>query len=364
MKPLTTSYTHDVVVIGASAGGVEALITLVSGLPKGLNAALFVVLHIPADSTSLLPRILARSGPLPAEHPVDGGPIAAGRIYVAPPDAHLILDGGRIRLYRGPKENSHRPAVDPLFRSAARCYGSRVIGVVLSGGGDDGTAGLMAIKRAGGLAVVQQPEEALAPGMPSNAAAFVPVDHCISVREIPALLAHLVAEPAEGPTPGSNGPGDPNMSEELDPQHPRGQAAKPDEATSDSSLSGFSCPECGGRLWEFHDHDLLRFQCRVGHRYSAETLLDEQFEEIEGTLWAAVNALEESSTLARRLSDQASERDHRLTAERFDTKARESLEHASVLRQVLLRTSIPAGGPSGQGELSSDPTTTSAAGAE
>jgi two-component system chemotaxis response regulator CheB len=177
---------HDIVVIGASAGGVEVLSHLVRCLPANFPAAIFVVLHVPAHSPSLLPRILERNGPLPARHPSDGEAIKRGRISIAPPDQRLLLEGGRVRLVRGPRENGHRPAVDPLFRTAPLAFGPRVVGVMLSGNLDDGTAGLAAIKQRGGVTVVQDPEEALYPGMPRSAIESVAVDHILPVAVSPS----------------------------------------------------------------------------------------------------------------------------------------------------------------------------------
>ena len=204
---------HDIIVVGASAGGVEALGELVSLLPADLPAAVFIVLHIPAYGTSVLPGILSRRGPLPAVHPADGEAIRQGRIYVAPPDHHLLLEkDGTVRLTRGPHENGHRPAVDTLFRSAARAYGPRVIGVVLTGTLDDGTAGLQVVKRRGGLAVVQDPEEALFASMPRAAIEAVAVDHVAALAEIGSTLARLAHLPAPAE---SEAPVTPDLEDEV-----------------------------------------------------------------------------------------------------------------------------------------------------
>jgi two-component system chemotaxis response regulator CheB len=203
---------HDIIVVGASAGGVEALSRLVHDLPADLPAALFVVLHVPAHGTSLLPYILARNGPLPARHPDDGEPIVHGRIYVAPPDMHLLIRREQVRLARGPRENGHRPAVDPLFRTAARSYGPQVVGVVLSGTLDDGSAGLVAIRQRGGVAIVQDPDDALYPGMPRSALEAVRADHCLPVGQIGATLAELAHRAVEGVDPM---PDDMEMESEI-----------------------------------------------------------------------------------------------------------------------------------------------------
>ena len=179
---------HDIVVIGGSAGGVEALRRICEGLPADFPAAVFVVIHISPNSRSIMPDLLSRAGRLPARHPTDEEPIHRGTIYVAPPDMHMLLRPGYVMLRRGPQENRTRPAIDPLFRSAAVAYGSRVIGVVLSGLLDDGCAGLLAIKSCGGISVVQEPNDAMWPEMPRNALAHDRVDHCVPAAELPALL--------------------------------------------------------------------------------------------------------------------------------------------------------------------------------
>jgi two-component system chemotaxis response regulator CheB len=186
---------RDIVVIGGSAGGIEAVTEVVRGLPANFPAAVFVVVHFPGSISSTLPRILSRAGPLPARHARDGEPIESGRIYVGPPDCHLLLTDGHTRLTKGPKENGHRPAIDPLFRTAAHGYGPRVVGVVLSGNLNDGTAGLLTIKRREGIAIVQSLETALYQGMPRSAIDHVAVDHVLSPSEIPLLLSDLAQEP-------------------------------------------------------------------------------------------------------------------------------------------------------------------------
>jgi two-component system chemotaxis response regulator CheB len=188
--------THDIIVIGASAGGVEAISTVVSDLPRDLRAAVLVVLHV-AKGRSMLPEILTRAGRLPAVQPNDRDRLEYGRIYVARPDHHLVVGSGTVRVVHGPTENGCRPAIDPLFRSAARVYGPRVVGIVLTGGLNDGTAGLAAVKEAGGIAIVQDPEEAFAPSMPRSARAFVMVDHVLPVREMAVLITELTREASE-----------------------------------------------------------------------------------------------------------------------------------------------------------------------
>jgi two-component system chemotaxis response regulator CheB len=321
---------HDIIVVGASAGGVEALQMLVAGLPADLPAAVFVVLHMSAGAPSLLPRILDRAGPLSAAAAVDNAPIMPGHIYVSVPDHHLLIERGRVCLVRGPKENRARPAVDPLFRSAARDYGPRVIGVVLTGALDDGTSGLQAIKARGGLAVVQDPAEALYSGMPHSAKENVAVDYCMPLAEIPALLARLAAEPAPDE---SVYPVPPNLDLEV-------RIAELDmEPLNNGEVPGtpsvFACPECHGTLWEIQDGKLLRFRCRVGHAYSAESMLAEHDDALETALWSALRALEESIALAKRMAASARERNHPLLMTRYEQKARAQEQHARLLREML-----------------------------
>ena len=318
------------VVIGASSGGVEALIELTRNLPDDLPEAVFVVLHVPEEGPSALPRLLDRAGPLEADHARDGEQIQNGRIYVAPPDRHLLLEDGRARVARGPKENRHRPAVDPLFRTAAVAYGPRVVGVVLTGARNDGTAGLQAVKQRGGVTVVQDPEDALFPGMPESALAYVSVDHCAPLEKIPPLLARLSHEPAheEGAYP---------VPDEMDLES---KIAGLDPTALDSDqrpgeISHFTCPDCAGPLYEIQQDDLLRFRCRVGHAYTAESALEGKAEELEQALYVALNTLEENALMADRLTARSRELGHDHAEARFEKRAGEARQQAKTIRRVL-----------------------------
>lgn len=319
---------RDIVVIGGSAGSIEAVTALVGRLPPDFPGSLFVVVHFPGYVSSTLPRILSRAGPLPARHARDGEPIEPGRIYVAPPDWHLHLNDGRVRLTRGPKENGHRPAVDPLFRTAAHQYGNRVVGIVLSGNLNDGTAGLLTIKQRGGLALVQSLETALYPGMPRSAIDNVAIDHALSASEMASLLAQLVTEPVHPPevTP---------MSEDRPAEREPDEFAITDRHVQPGVPSTMACPECHGVLWEVKDGELVRFRCRVGHAYSDEALLMHQSEQLEAALWTALRALEEHTALGRRLAARANSRGHAHSAAAFTEQAMDAEHHASVIRNVL-----------------------------
>ena len=329
---------HDIIVVGTSAGGVEALQVLVRELPSNIPAAIFVVVHIPAEPRSLLPKILSRAGSLPASHPVDGVEIERGHIYIAPPDQHLLLEKGIVRVVRGPKENRHRPAIDPLFRSAALAYGPRVVGVVLTGGLDDGTAGLLAIKRQGGIAVVQDPLDALYPSMPQSAMEHVQVDYCLPLTAISLLLTQLAFETVEDgkvrQVPLTLEKEVRNAAMETNALNNNEQVGKP---------SAFSCPECGGVLWELEDGSLLRFRCRVGHAFSSESVLAEQTEALEKSLWAALKTLDEKVSLSRRMAERARENGREWLARRFEDQLQEAEQHAVLLRKILTSSSLQAG---------------------
>jgi two-component system chemotaxis response regulator CheB len=317
--------SHDIITLGASAGGVEALTQLLGDLPEGIPASFLVALHLSPYSESHLPDILGRAGKLQTKHPVDLEPLRKGIVYVAPPDFHLIVEGSAIRLGHGPKENRHRPSIDVLFRSAARSYGARVGGVLLTGNLDDGVAGLVEIKKHGGLTIVQDPKEARYPEMPFRAMEALKVDWCLSLMEIGRKLLEIATEPM----------GDERVKKkkkaELANQSPDVIAEEP-KAGPPIPLT---CPECQGPLWEFRDGELTNYRCLVGHRYSLESLLAAHSEEVEQALWVALRALEERVTLQRRLSETARKRNNLIAAESFSARARKNTAHAKILRKIL-----------------------------
>lgn len=324
---------HDIIVVGASAGGVEALTKLVRDLPASLPAAIFIVLHLPTTAMSAMPQILHRAGVLKVAEPKDKQVIEYGYIYVAPPNYHLLVKRGYIRLSQGPKENSHRPAVDPLFRTAARAYGRRVVGVILSGTLDDGSAGLVAVKSRGGVAVVQHPEDALFSGMPQNAIQHVEnVDYVVPLSEIAGVLVQLAGEAVSG---GQDEPVSEEIEMECDAAEFDMQIIGSDE--NPGVPSNLACPTCGGTLWEQNNGNLLRFRCRVGHAWSEDSLQAEQAEALEEALWTALRALEESASLSRRMAKRARERNQERMALNYETQAQETHERATLIRDVLLK---------------------------
>ncbi|MBD1919020.1 MULTISPECIES: chemotaxis protein CheB [Cyanophyceae] len=345
---------YRVVVIGASAGGVEALVRLVEQLPLQLNAAIFVAVHFPAGSASFLPDILSRAQTLPAVHPHDGEAIRPGRIYVAPPDYHLLVHRDAIELSRGPRENGHRPAIDVLFRSAAQAYGPYTVGVVLTGMLDDGTSGLQVIKALGGVALVQDPEEAMFRSMPENAIAHVPVDRVLPLTELANHIVDVVADaiPETPVTQESSITHESPLAQEIpitqetpmttNPQVPEEKIVLEEKTAAEkgerpNAASPFTCPDCGGVLWELQDaYHLLRFRCHIGHAYSLDSLMTLHGENLERALWTAVRAIEERAALSRRLMAHAYEQNRTQSAEQFSKRAMEAESNASLVRQLIL----------------------------
>lgn len=337
---------QNIIVVGASAGGVESLARLASALPADLPAALLVVLHMPTNATSVLPEILNRRGSLRASSAVEGEPIEHGRIYVAPPNHHLLAKPGFIRLVHGPRENGHRPAVDPLFRSAAHAYGARAIGVILSGTMDDGSLGLQIVKRLGGTAIVQDPEDALFPAMPQNAINNAEVDYVLPLDEIGPLVARLTKQLSTDDSENdSSHNGLLQASENLPRELGGGSLShgdvleQPKSALEIGTLEGkpslFTCPDCGGVLMEHEEHGLLRYRCYTGHAYSADSLISSQTEALESALWTALRTLDEQAEMLRRLHQRADQRGHERAAAQFLRQAAETQNRAHVIREII-----------------------------
>jgi two-component system, chemotaxis family, protein-glutamate methylesterase/glutaminase len=318
----------DMICVGASAGGVGALQQLIGRLPVGFPASVFIVLHLPQTGTSVLPNILNRAGKLPALHAVHNDPIVPGHIYIAPPGFHLTVDRHGMRVSRGARENGNRPAIDPLFRSAAVAFGPRVAGVVLSGLLDDGTVGLREIKRAGGIAIVQDPADTPWPSMPQNALNHVTVDHCGTPAAIGDYLVSLVGPARVAPAEYSEA--------ERAAREVRVLTMHEDERDKPGEPSPYSCPECGGVLWELRDGEMLRFRCRVGHAYTSDGLLTDQSGTTERALWTALRALEEQGALKRRLAERARLQGNTATAVHLDDRARDLNDQAEHVRTLLL----------------------------
>src|SRR5262245_22493665 len=283
---------RNIIVVGTSAGGVEALCELNKHLPPDLGASVFVVMHI--GSESLLPQVLSRCGNLPAVFAEHEKRYERGCIYCAPANCHLSINDHKTVLRRGPRENGHRPAIDVLFRSAARQHRSKVVGVVLSGGRDDGSAGLFAIKARGGVAIVQDPAEAVTPNMPENALNMVDVDFCLPIRQIADVLVQLANGKATDITESPNGGN--NMEDQATADRPKSEPP--------GDQIPVACPECNGPLYEVKEGELAHFQCFIGHRFSPESLGEQHTEALERALWTAIRKLKERVVLHKNLVER------------------------------------------------------------
>lgn len=311
----------SIIVIGASAGGVTALRSLAAGLTTPLPTPILVVLHVGAHSSEL-PFLLNAAGVTPAKHGEDGEAIQPGQIYVAPPDRHMIVVDGHIRLTRGPKENWARPAIDPLFRSAAEEFGPAAIGVILTGNLNDGSAGLYEIKRRGGIAIAQDPDDAAHPDMPGSAAAHVDLDFCLPLAEIPGLLARLVNE-EEGDVTAS----------------PKKQAAENGGNLSDGKVFDrpitITCPDCGGALRRAEIGTMVKYACHIGHTYTAEAMAAAQFEDMEKVMRSAERILNERAEFCRQMAERAGAPANAAGDEIWRAASREALERAYTLRDFI-----------------------------
>jgi len=320
---------REIVVIGGSAGALSGLGALAARLPPRVAASFFAVLHVLSDSGSHIVDTLNASGSLLTKHPRDGEAISHGVMYVAPPDRHLLVKRGYVRVTRGPRENRWRPAVDPLFRSAAVAYGPRVIGVVLSGMLDDGTAGLIAVKRCGGIAIVQDPDEAQYADMPRHALQNADVDYCVTLEEMAPLIEKLLAEPvADGPSPPPDLAIEASIAETGHSDQHMAEAA--------GELTTLSCPECDGPLWQQDLGSGARFRCRVGHAYGGESLAAAEQDRVEMAVWAAIRILDQRANVLTTLADKDRTAGRIRMFTHQTQLAQEARANAELLRTLLV----------------------------
>ncbi|HEX4063604.1 MAG TPA: chemotaxis protein CheB [Streptosporangiaceae bacterium] len=334
---MNTAQRRDMVVVAASAGGIEALRDLLSRLPGNLPASLLVVLHIPPSSGGALANVLNRSGPLSASAAKDGEDIRPGHVYVAPPDCHLLIEDGRVKLSHGPRQNGHRPAADPLFSSAADACGMRVLAVVLSGTLDDGATGAAVVERCGGLIAVQDPAESAYPGMPRAALAATQHPKVLSVPEIAGLIVRESQESVASPRNNPANPANP-----TDPSHLPGIVTESGPAASrpPGEWSGLTCPECGGPLHYSTAVRPGRYECRVGHGWSPASLLNGHAAAVEQALWVATLRLDERNRLTQHMADEADKRGHLHSAAGFREAARQAGDALVTIRGLLERAGV------------------------
>jgi two-component system chemotaxis response regulator CheB len=329
---------RDIVVVGASTGGIAALRGIVGGLAEGFPGSVFIVMHMAEDSPGSLAGFLSRCGRLPVTSVEAAEGVEPGRIYVAPPDRHLILGRSRVRALFGPKENRFRPAIDPLFRSAALAFGPRVVGVVLTGHLDDGTAGLAAIKQAGGVAIVQDPQDAEAPGMPRSALRHVAVDHCLALGAIAPALAELAMQPI-----GAAEELGPIAADDLQTETDilAGVPAAAERVLKLGDPSPFTFPECRGSLIQLRGDAPKRFRCHTGHAFTADSLAAAMGNAVEGSLWRSLRGLQELAMLLNHMAEHVENSDRQSSLRR---RSREVLRRADLVRQALL-VNLPGGEP-------------------
>ena len=321
---------RDVIAIGTSAGGVEALLRLARRFEPNLPACVLVTIHLSSQHRSALDEILTRAGPLPAHFAADGQIYRKGHIYIAPPDRHLLLDGERLLLGSGPRENNSRPAIDPMLRSVATCCGARGVGVVMTGTLGDGASGLWAVQHCGGLTVVQDPEDADFAEMPMTALEKVRPDHVVPLADMPRLLDSLAHQPA-----GQQVPVPPSIAFEV--EIARGEPATMEDMDHIGRRSVLACPDCQGVMWEIDEGNLVRYRCHVGHSYTAELMSVAVDESLRRALASALRALEERVSLARKLQRQAERQQHALSAENWSKKAAEFQKELRIIRDATRR---------------------------
>lgn len=322
---------RDILAIGASAGGVEALTHLAAGFRADLPASVLVTLHLSNQVRSSMDELLTRAGPLQAGFARHGERLHKGRIYIAPPDRHLLVDGERIALGAGPRENNSRPAIDPMLRSVALCCCHRAVAVVLTGTLGDGASGLWAVNQCGGMTVVQDPRHAAFREMPQAALALSAPDHVVDLDRMPALLESLVHQPA-----GERRRPPPGIAFEV-------EIAKGDGGYTMEKMDAFgsrsvlSCPDCHGVMWEIDEGGLTRYRCHVGHTYAADFMNLALDENLRRALASAQRALEERVALAGRLHRQAEVSGHRRLMETWSARKREYEKEMDVVREAIRR---------------------------
>jgi two-component system, chemotaxis family, protein-glutamate methylesterase/glutaminase len=321
---------RDLIAIGTSAGGIDALLKLVAQLKPNIPAAILVTIHLSAQFRSELDCVLSRAGRLPAHFAAQGERYRHGTIYLAPPDRHLLLEGERLYLGSGARENNVRPAIDPMLRSVGVCCGPRAVGVVLTGTLDDGASGLWAIDQCGGLTVVQDPQDAAFADMPLNALDTVKPDHLVALGDLPGLLEKLVREPAGRPVPVPE-------SIAFEVKIAKGGNGTMDEMDRWGRRSLLACPECHGIMWETEEGDLLRYRCHVGHSYTADVMTVALDENLRKAMGSAVRALEERVSLTSKLQQDAERRQHRLVATNWAQRAQEARRELDVIRDAMQR---------------------------
>ncbi len=325
---------RDIIVIGGSSGATGPLKDILGRLPSDLPAAVFIVLHIPARGIGILHTVLAAAGKLPVREAENGMKIENGHVYLAAPDHHLLLVDGHMMLGRGPRENMVRPAIDPLFRSAALHYGPRVIGVVLSGLLSDGAAGLSAVKRGGGLALVQDPSDAIADEMPRRALETTTADLCVPGPQIGDVLSDLVRERAGTPLPIP-----PEIK--LEVEIAAGERMDSERLLRIADPAPLTCPACGGVLSELKAPGPLRFRCQVGHGFTGDALAQEQEGRVDEALRVALRIIEERAELVHRMADDGRHSGRMAVAQMYDARAAEYREYANLIRRVMLESLDP-----------------------
>lgn len=323
---------RNIIVVGASAGGVTALTEFVKTLPANLDASIFVVLHLSPSSPSSLPQILSRFGPLKAAHAEDGEKIKSGRIYVASPDHHMLIEGDRILVRKGPKENRFRPSIDALFRSAAYSYGSRVIGIVLSGMLNDGTSGMWSIQQMGGVIIIQDPADALYDSMPLSVQSEIDVNYCVPVAKMGTLLEELIDTNA--PKMHEVTPGQMELMK-MEVVIAANENAFELGILNRGELTPFTCPECHGVLVGLKEGTTVRYRCHTGHAFTASTLLAGVTESVEEQLWGAMRTLEEATMLLEHISGVFAKAGNEGAAKDFFKKAKESRKRSKVLHDLV-----------------------------